>query len=176
MLFDHQKGIRLVRIAAAATPPLPMAFLGVFWWNRPTHGELVSGVFRISVRRRRGAKGFEGVGCCRGATPRKNYFVPNMMSLGAFCRSFLQAENIYKHIKQSLEALWRRSFLQAENIYKHIKQSLEALWHWFDSLIAKWSLQKQWKTLSTTCDSTTGGGGRTPTPRWIHHWNWLNVS
>ena len=40
-----------------------------------------SGVFRISVRRRRGAVGVEGCGW-------QNRFVPKMTSLGAFWRSF----------------------------------------------------------------------------------------
>jgi len=48
---------------------------------------LTSGVFRISVRRKRGAVGVDGVGRGGGgwATPQKKIsFVPKMLTLGAF--------------------------------------------------------------------------------------------
>jgi len=51
-----------------------------------------NGVYRISVRRRRGTVRVEGVGCGErglGSLPEKNHFLPpKMISLGAFLRSF----------------------------------------------------------------------------------------
>jgi len=47
--------------------------------------------YRISVRRRRCAVGVEGVGCGGGVGPsseKNDFFVPKVINLGAFSRSF----------------------------------------------------------------------------------------
>ena len=63
---------------------------------------ITSGVFRISVRRGRGAVGVKGSSVAwrgLGTFPQKNFFVPKMISLSAFCCSFQQAENTDTQLK-----------------------------------------------------------------------------
>jgi len=104
-----------------------------------------SGVFRISVRRGRGA-----VGCGGGAPPQKKSLCPQNDKFGC---TFAAVFTGRKH--------------------RYVSQSLEALRHRFDgNSIAKRSLQKQCINYPKLTMGPGGGGCTTapPTPHRIRHW------